>query len=250
MNSDHGHENEGTSPEWRQLSPRQRRVLGVLIEKAKTTPDAYPLSLNALTNGCNQKSNRSPQMKLSQDETQNAVDELRHMGAVMEVQGSGRVPKYRHQAYEWFAVDKIEIAVLTELMLRGEQTVGELRGRANRMSEIADLAALRLVLNSLLEKRLVISLTPEGRGQVVSHNLYKDRELEGLHQRVSQQTSQQESEPPASSARLINGGGATAAITGDMFQELKLEVAQLQAEIAELRGELQRFGSETVQGSE
>jgi hypothetical protein len=189
-------------------------------------------------------------LKLSQDETQNAVDELRHMGAAMEVQGSGRVPKYRHQAYEWFAVDKIEIAVLTELMLRGEQTVGELRGRANRMSAIADLAALRLVLNSLLEKRLVISLTPEGRGQVVSHNLYKDRELEGLHQRVSQQTSQQESEPSASSARLINGGGATVAITVDMFQELKLEVTQLQAEIAQLRGELQRFGSETVQGSE
>lgn len=250
MNDDHDQESENTEPEWRQLSPPQRRVLGVLIEKAKTTPDAYPLSLNALTNGCNQKSNRAPQMNLSQDDVQNAVDELRHMGAAMEVQGSGRVPKYRHQAYEWFGVDKIEIAVLTELMLRGEQTVGELRGRANRMSAIADVTALRLILNLLIEKGLAMSLTPEGRGQVVSHKLYKDRELEGLQQRVAQQAIQVEVGQTKSSTRSDSGGGAAVTITVDMFQELQLEVTQLQADLAELRGELQRFSGERREGSE
>ena len=79
------------------MSSRQRRVVGVLIEKAKTTPDVYPMTLNSLVAGCNQKSNRSPQMNLNADDVQQAVDELREMGAIVEVQGSGRVPKYRHQ---------------------------------------------------------------------------------------------------------------------------------------------------------
>ena len=81
---------------WRPLSASQRRVAGVLIEKAKTTRDAYPMTLNALVMGCNQKSNRSPQMSLSPDDVQEAVDQLREMGAVAEVQLGGRVPKYRH----------------------------------------------------------------------------------------------------------------------------------------------------------
>ena len=113
---------------WRPLTAAQRRVAGVLVEKAKTTPDAYPMTLNALTNGCNQKSNRSPLMDLSPDEVQNALDELREMGAVAEVQAGGRVPKYRHYLYEWLGVEKAAMAVMTELLLRGEQTLGELRG--------------------------------------------------------------------------------------------------------------------------
>src|SRR5262245_51294211 len=122
-----------TSPTWKPLNPTQRRVAGVLVEKAKTTPEQYPLSLNALTTGCNQKNNRQPLTNLTQDQVEQAIDELREMGAVVEVQGSGRVPKYKHCLYEWLGVEKIELAIMAELLLRGEQTVGELRSRAARM---------------------------------------------------------------------------------------------------------------------
>src|SRR5213596_2217917 len=177
---------------WQPLSLRQRRVLGVLIEKAKTTPDAYPMTINGLVAGCNQKSNREPQMNLSTDDVEQVLEELRGTGAVTEVQGSGRVAKYRHHAYEWLGVEKTELAVMTELLLRGEQTLGELRGRAARMEPIADMAALKPVVDSLLQKGLMIELTPSGRGQIVSHNLYKERELNELQARFASYV------PPAS----------------------------------------------------
>src|SRR5947207_5197287 len=162
---------------WQPLTMRQRRVFGVLIEKAKTTPDVYPMTINGLVAGCNQKCNREPQMSLSPEDAEQVLEELRAMGAVTEVQGSGRVAKYRHHAYEWLGVEKTELAVMTELLLRGEQTLGELRGRAARMEPIADLSALKPVVDSLIHKGLMISLTSPGRGQVVSNNLYKEREL-------------------------------------------------------------------------
>src|SRR5436190_5378291 len=170
---------------WQPLSHRQRRVFGVLVEKAKTTPDAYPMTLNGIVVGCNQKSNREPQMNLSSDEVEQVLEELRGMGAVTEVQGSGRVAKYRHHAYEWLGIEKTELAVMTELMLRGEQTLGELRGRAARMEPISDLNALKPVVDSLLKKGLMIELTPHGRGQIISHGLYKERELNELKTRFA-----------------------------------------------------------------
>ena len=91
---------------WQPLSSRQRRVFGVLVEQAKTTPDVYPMTINGLVAGCNQKSNREPQMNLSADDVEQILDELRAVGAVTEVQGSGRVVKYRHHAYEWLGVEK------------------------------------------------------------------------------------------------------------------------------------------------
>ena len=96
------------------------------------------------------------------------------------IQGYGRVLKYRHYMYEWLGVDKVELAVMAELLLRGAQSEGELRGRASRMEPIADLTALRPVLASLKLKRLVIPLTPEGRGHIITHALYPPRELEHL----------------------------------------------------------------------
>jgi len=165
---------------WRPLGVIDRRVAGVLAEKAKTTPDVYPMSLNAICTGCNQKSNRFPLVQFEPDEVEESLDRLREIGAVGLVEGYGRVQKYRHYLYEWLGVDKVELAVMTELLLRGDQTVGELRGRASRMEPIADLAALQQVLNTLKSKGLVIFLTPEGRGQVVSHALYLPRELEIL----------------------------------------------------------------------
>src|SRR5262245_26588094 len=179
---------ETTTPEtrkWQPLNLRQRRVLGVLVEKAKTTPDAYPMTMNGLVAGANQKSNREPQLSLSPEDVEQVLEELRSMGAVTEVQGSGRVAKYRHHAYEWLGVEKTELAVMTELMLRGEQTLGELRGRAARMEPIADLAALKPVVDSLLAKGLMIELTSAGRGQIISHGLYKERELNELKARFA-----------------------------------------------------------------
>jgi uncharacterized protein YceH (UPF0502 family) len=205
------------------VSSLQRRILGVLVEKAKTTPEQYPLSLNSLTTGCNQKSNRHPQMNADPEQVEQALEDLRHWGAVVELQSGGRVAKYKHLLYEWLDVDKVELAVLAELLLRGEQTVGELRGRAARMEPIADLNALRPVLRTLMDKGLAIELTPEGRGQMVTHALYRAPELDELRNRyrnaVGTPSSGPHEEAPASSSSN--------------------ELAQLRAEVAELRAQLE-----------
>lgn len=231
-------------PKWRPLNPTQRRVAGVLVEKAKTTPEQYPLSLNALTSGCNQKNNRHPVTSLSAEQVGQAIEELRELGAVIEVQSGGRVPKYKHCLYEWLGVDKVELAVMAELLLRGEQTVGELRARAARMEAVADLGALRPVLQSLKQKGLLLELSPSGRGQVISHNLYKDRELAELKLRSGGALSEPSSRdvPAAETAVDIELGAAPrSAVTLDMFNELQLEVAELRAEVARLRAEVQQL---------
>ncbi len=223
---------------WRPLSRVQRRVAGVLVEKAKTTPEQYPLSLNALTAGCNQKSNRAPQMTLSADDVEAALDELRDMGAVVEVQSGGRVAKYKHLMYEWLGVDKTEIAVMAELMLRGEQTVGELRGRAARMETIADLVALRPVLKALADKQLVVELTPGGRGQIVTHGLYEPRELAQLRERYSGGAPPPAAAAPSPASPPPAAPPPAAPATPDELQALKSEVAQLREEVAQLREKL------------
>jgi uncharacterized protein len=234
---------------WQPLSLRQRRVFGVLIEKAKTTPDAYPMTLNGLVTGSNQKSNREPQLNLSPEDVEQVLEELRGMGAVTEVQGSGRVAKYRHHAYEWLGVEKTELAVMTELMLRGEQTLGELRGRAARMEPIADVAALRPVVDSLIKKGLMIELTPPGRGQIVSHNLHKERELNELKARLANYVAPADSGDDAPPLVASTSGAAAAVATGtrvtppgvtaDQFAELSVEVAELRAEVARLKEQLE-----------
>lgn len=181
------------SPRWRPLEGRERRVLGVLVEKAKTTPDTYPLSLNALRSGCNQKNNRSPVMQLEEEPIEEALDSLRKVGAVAVVQGEGRVDRYRHLAYEWLGVDKVELAVMAELLLRGSQTVGELRGRAARMEPIKGLSELQPIVDSLHAKGLIQYLTPPGRGSVVTHTLYLDREMEKVRREAGVAADQ----PPA-----------------------------------------------------
>src|SRR5262245_9326746 len=89
---------------WRPLESIERGVLSVLVEKAKTTPEAYPLSINALRTGCNQKNNRAPLMQLEEEQVDEACEQLRKAGAISQVQGSGRVDRYRHLAYEWLGV--------------------------------------------------------------------------------------------------------------------------------------------------
>jgi uncharacterized protein len=165
-------------PRWQPLEAIERRLLGVLVEKAKTTPDVYPMSLNALRSGSNQKNNRFPQMQLEEEQIEENLDTLRQKGAITCVQGSSRVERFRHNAYDWLGVDKVELAVMAELLLRGAQTIGELRGRAARMEPIKGLSELEPVLASLQSKNLIVYLTEAGRGAVVTHNLYQPRELE------------------------------------------------------------------------
>jgi len=140
-----------------ELTADEIRVIGCLIEKQITTPDQYPLSLNALESACNQKSNRDPVMSLDERQVQAIVDGLGRKHLVIEKSGFGsRVPKYQHRfcntEYGTLKFSPQELAVLCELMLRGAQTAGELRTRANRMAPFADASETENVLQQLTER--------------------------------------------------------------------------------------------------
>jgi uncharacterized protein YceH (UPF0502 family) len=182
------------------LSAAARRVLGVLVEKAKTTPDNYPLTLASVISASNQKSNRLPKMDLDDEDALLALDELREAGAAREVQGSGRATKYRHAAYEWLDVDSPGSAIMTELLLRGPQTLGELRTRASRMHAFDQLQAVQECVDGLIAKNLVEPLTPPGRGQTFAHKLYPPQERQYLLARVEKMESKSASASPASPA--------------------------------------------------
>jgi uncharacterized protein len=232
---------------WQPLGSIDRRVLGVLAEKAKTTPDSYPMSLNAVCTGCNQKSNRSPLVQFEPSEVEESLDRLRELGAVGLVEGYGRVQKYRHYLYEWLGVEKVELAVMTELLLRGDQTVGDLRARASRMEPLADLAALRAVLDSLKAKGLVIALTSEGRGHVVSHALYKPREIEALKAKYvgggsAGSPGEEEIIPTASTvAARPSPVEASAPRVSATANRDSVDVAAIQRELASLRQQVAHF---------
>ena len=137
-----------------ELTPLEARVIGCLIEKALTTPDQYPLSLNALVNACNQKSNRDPILDLDERTVQQTVDALVRKHFVIEKSGFGsRVPKYQHRfcntGFGSLNFTPHETAILCELLLRGPQTPGELRTRASRMSEMSDVSEVETALSNL-----------------------------------------------------------------------------------------------------
>jgi len=220
---------------WQPLQKNQRRVVGVLVEKAKTTPENYPLTLNGLINGSNQKSNRYPQMQLEEEQVEEALDQLRALGAVALIEGDGRVDKHRHLLYDWLGVNKTELAVMAELLLRGAQTLGELRGRAARMEPIRDIGELRPIIDSLRQKGLIILLTPPGRGCVVTHSLYQEQELAKLRAEYGN-SKIDESIPVATSPLPRQKAIAT---DGGALQDLRNEVAELRNEVGELRSELQ-----------
>ncbi|MHB1374045.1 MAG: YceH family protein [Thauera sp.] len=135
------------------LDPAEIRVLGVLIEKAFITPDAYPLSINAITTGCNQLTAREPVMNLSESEVQDAVDSLIARRLVSKRdQASARVPKYEHLVRLRHSLPLTEQAVLAILLLRGAQTAGELRQRCERLHRFDDVAGVETVLEHLAEK--------------------------------------------------------------------------------------------------
>ena len=235
------------APEWKPITAKQRRVLGTLMEKSKTTPDAYPMTFAGLCTGCNQKSNRAPISNYSSEQVETIVDELRAIGALTIVQGLGRNTKVRHYAYNWLAISKVEAAVMTELLLRGEQTLGELRTRAARMEPINDLQHMSDLFNELKRRNLVVELSPPGRGQIVSHNLYPEWELEQVRKSVAagisaSADSEEPSNPvsrPASPNTSANAFSNTD--TNNRIAELESEVQELKGSMTDLQARLSRL---------
>jgi uncharacterized protein len=215
------------------LSPAARRVLGVLIEKQKTSKssDSYPLTLNALVTGCNQKSNRDPITDYTDDDVEETLTLLQRGGLVSKLL-SGRADRYRHLLYEAWHVQKVELAVLAELMLRGPQSEGDLRGRASRMDDIPDLEALRGVLKPLQDRGMIVYLTPpDRRGALLTHGFHSPEELAHARGHAVMPGRDTESKPV-----MQDQGPCSSELA-----ELRSEVRQLRAELAELRAEVQRL---------
>ncbi len=133
------------------LSPVEVRVLGALIEKEATTPEYYPLSLNALVNACNQKSNREPVMELDEDTVRSALESLREQRLSVVISGGSRVLKYGQRISETLNLGRRELAILGVLLLRGAQTLGEIKDRSLRSYSFSDIAETELVLDKLSE---------------------------------------------------------------------------------------------------
>jgi uncharacterized protein YceH (UPF0502 family) len=243
---------------WPVLGMNERRILGVLVEKAKTTPDAYPMSSNALVTGSNQKSNREPILNLTDDDVEDTLVALQKQGLVMKITG-GRVIRWRHNLYDAWNLDKPDIAVLAELLLRGPQTEGELRTRASRMEPLDDLDVLRAVLRPLVQRNLVVYLTPEDRrGAMVTHGFHDPQELRHLRARHAAEPvaasasvptlapaappppavpSRAEAALPALEAGLAEARNQIRALTEQVGQ-LRQELAAMQTELRSLKQSL------------
>jgi uncharacterized protein len=200
------------------LHPVEARVLGALMEKEVTTPEYYPLSLNALVNACNQKSNRDPVVQYDDETVERALETLREKGLVLTISGAGsRVQKYGHRIAEKLNLGRRESAILCELMLRGPQTLGELKNRSDRMHHFDDPT----------EVETVIERHPE------------------LIAKIGRRAGEKE----ARYAQLLTGPAPaveTAAETvlparGDRIGTLETEVAQLREEVEELKRQFAGF---------
>jgi uncharacterized protein len=229
---------------WLPLTAPERRVLGVLVEKAKTTPDYYPLTIAAIVTGCNQKSNRDPITNYDADDVEEILNGLRKKGAVVMVEAGGRVVRYKHTLYDWLKVNKVELAVVAELLLRGSQTEGDLRARASRMEPLADLPALQAILDSLAAKDLIVYLSPPGvkRGVVVTHNLYPPNELD--RERTRHAIAVPADDEPERPARTVAARPEIpSAVSSAEMTAIRAELAELRDSIRNLRDEVKDLKS-------
>ena len=214
-----------------QLTPTEARVLGVLIEKSTTTPEQYPLSINALTNGSNQKNNRDPVLSLSEDEVFDAVEGLREKQLVVRVDTVGsRVHKYKHTAGETLRCRGGELAVLAELLLRGPQTLGELRGRATRMSPLNTLDDAKAMIRALAEhtEPLVKEIPPAPGSRA---------------ERYVQLLAPEAHRVDESQATAATVAGSAASAAGTAPTGLGARVAALESEVASLRTAVEKLAS-------
>jgi len=210
------------------LSDIEVRVLGSLIEKELTTPEYYPLSLNSLTNACNQKSNRDPVMALSEDDVVRALDSLRFKQLAVLSADGGRVPKYRHLLAEKLGLVPAEQAIICELLVRGPQTVGELRTRSERMHPFGDLAAVEEILNELkVRETPMVALLPRQPGR--KEGRYAQL-FSGLPEAGEESA---EARPEAARQRV--------AAENERIVKLEEEVAALHHEVAGLRQIVEEF---------
>jgi uncharacterized protein YceH (UPF0502 family) len=220
--------------------------VAVLVEKAKTTPEYYPMSLAALVTGCNQKSNRDPVTNYDSDDVEETLQSLRKKGAVILVEGGGRVARWKHTLYDWLKVSKAEMAVLAELLLRGPQTEGELRARASRMEPLADLPALQAILDALVPRGLVQYLSPPGqkRGVYVAHGLYPGAELEKVRLAfASRHGGDDETPARLTPARVDLAAASVAPAWAADLAALRSEVNHLRESLEALAGEVRALKS-------
>jgi len=204
-----------------QLSEVQVRVLGALVEKEITTPEYYPLSLNALVNACNQKSNRDPVMNLGEDAVRQALRSLAEQALVRSASDDSRVAKFEHRLNELYNFHRHEIAVLCVLLLRGPQTPGELRTRTERMYAFEDLEAVHSALQHLMRREPPLAkVLPRRPGTKESRYMHL----------LSGDTA------PAEQVREQLAGGISYT-TGSPRDGAR--IAQLESEIVELRRELE-----------
>jgi uncharacterized protein YceH (UPF0502 family) len=214
------------------------RVLGCLIEKQHTTPDVYPLSLNALRTACNQSTNREPVVDYDEQTVVEALRRLALRGWTRLASAGGRARKYRHLLADAFGLDDAEVSLLAVLMLRGPQTPGELKQRGQRLHDFADLGAVQEALEHLVE-----------RGQVARHERrpgQKEDRYEQLLGGVSEAAAAQPTPPPPEAP---GEPGTPPPSTGndpieqlqpaeDRLTRLEREVAELRSELAALRADL------------
>jgi hypothetical protein len=210
------------------LNDIEVRVLGSLIEKELTTPEYYPLSLNSLTNACNQKSNRDPVMALAEEEVVGALDSLRFKQLVVLSADGGRVPKYRHLLAEKMGLIPAEQAIICELLVRGPQTVCELRTRGERMHPFGDLAAVDEVLQELMQReKPLIALLPRQPGR-------KEGRYAQLFSGMPDLTVGEHGAAPEAARMRV-------AAENNRIAKLEAEVTALRDDVADLRRMMDEF---------
>jgi uncharacterized protein len=208
------------------LSDVEARVLGCLVEKEITTPEYYPLSLNALVHACNQKSNRDPLMNVEEDAVRQALRALSEQVLARSASGDSRVAKYEHRLADTFNFTRPETAIVCELLLRGPQTPGELRSRAERMHPFEDLSVVQSTLKHLMEREPpLVKVLPRQAGNKearYAHLLSGDIEVREA--------------PPVREAVVTS----SAAENGRM-SELESEIVSLRREITDLKRQFAEF---------
>jgi uncharacterized protein YceH (UPF0502 family) len=204
------------------LSPVAARVLGSLVEKEITTPEYYPLSLNALANACNQKNNREPVMNLDEDQIRQALHQLEDDGLAGPARGTdSRVAKYEHRLQEVFNFTRGEVAVVCVLLLRGPQTPGELRGRGERMHRFEELSDVQSTLQRLMQREpplVKVLLRQPGTKEARYAHLFSGEPVEVVG----------------------NSEVAESSGTGSSLAQMEAEIAALREEVAELRAQVEK----------